>query len=46
MWIIFTVFFMLFLLDKEKELRGENNGSATKVDMKSYNNNDMPQKCA
>lgn len=45
MWIIFAVFFMLFLLDKEKELKGENNGSATKLDMSSYNNKET-QKCA
>jgi hypothetical protein len=47
MWIIFAVFFMLFLLDKEKELKGEKNGSATKLDMSSFNNNKKEaQRCA
>jgi hypothetical protein len=47
MWIVFAVFFMLFLLDKEKELKGEKKGPATKVDLKSYNKNQkVTQKCA
>ena len=45
MWIVFAVFFMLFLLDKEKELKGENNGT-TKLDLNSCNKNEHTQKCA